>query len=60
MTATVGPRCTCTHSRWRHLADHGRCQARYCRCVRFLEPAPWPSDEEAAEIERFGIFEEDQ
>ena len=52
MTATVAPRCGCLHSRWRHLADHGHCTARYCRCVRFLEPAPWPSDEEAAVLHR--------
>jgi len=52
VTATVAPRCACGHVQFRHLAEHGHCQARYCCCVRFLEPAPWPSDEEAAVLHR--------
>jgi hypothetical protein len=52
VTATVGLRCGCGHVQWRHLAEHGHCRARYCRCVRFLESTPWPSDEEAAVLHR--------
>jgi len=57
---TVPARCACTHSQYRHVGGHGYCQARMCRCSRYLEPAPWPSDEEQAVIDKFGIFEEEQ
>jgi len=53
MTAAVEPRCGCLHSRWRHLADHGHCQARYCQCVRFKTPAPDFTADERATVHRF-------
>ena len=52
-TAVVSPRCGCGHVGFRHVAEHGRCQARLCRCVRFLVPAPAFSAEELATLHRF-------
>jgi len=43
MTAAVSPRCACGHVGFRHLADHGCCQARYCHCVRFHADEPIPA-----------------
>lgn len=39
MTATLGPRCLCTHSAWRHVRDTDRCRALGCTCRGFRDAA---------------------
>lgn len=52
MTAPVPPRCVCSHSRWRHVAERFRCTARSCDCTGYEPAGPTARQRRAAFISR--------